>query len=349
MGKYIIHMGICGFGNQLLGFKEACIIAKYTNRTIISPIFIPHGTIRNQCKPLYDFKDIFDMEIFKKCVDIVDFHDIDKNYNINYVYNIRHENDNNLTTWYFNAQKNYYNIGNIQMISLKKRFFTNIDSFDEIKNIKDDIIVILGTFNTVKLSTCMKNGCLNDNCGFHKTFIDDYNNISKHLIFNNKIEQISKNTLKKNDININNLCVFHLRVLDLCKNKTFEYSYNNYNEEIVYNSICSYLNEIGESSLIQNIFLIAPIQFTSINNLHIFNSNKIKRIDSGNFDHDPFIFSIMELYICEQAKVFITSPTNTPNETKEHTRSSFTMNAKTIRDLSGVYKYDKCIDKIYKF
>lgn len=26
--KYLIHIGICGFGNQLLGFKEACLIAK---------------------------------------------------------------------------------------------------------------------------------------------------------------------------------------------------------------------------------------------------------------------------------------------------------------------------------
>ena len=341
-------MGICGFGNQLLGFKEACIIAKYTNRTMISPIFIPHGTIRNQCKPYYQFKEIFNMEMFKNCVDIVDFTEIDKKYIINCVYNIRHENENNLTSWYYNAQKKFYNIGNVQMISLKKIFFTNVESLDEIKNIKDDIIVILGTFNTIKLSTCMKNGCLNENCGFHSTFIDDYNNISKHLIFNDKIEQISKNTLKKNDIDINNLCVFHMRVLDLCQNKTFEYAYNNYNEEKVFYSICSYLYEIGEFSLIQNIFLIAPIQFTTINNLHIFNSNKIKRIDSSKFSHDPFIFSIMELYICEQAKVFITSPTNTPNESKEHTRSSFTMNAKTIRDLSGNYKYDKCINKIYE-
>ena len=41
MTKYLIHIGICGFGNQLLGFKEACIIAKMTNRTIVLPYFIP--------------------------------------------------------------------------------------------------------------------------------------------------------------------------------------------------------------------------------------------------------------------------------------------------------------------
>ena len=63
--KYIVHIGICGFGNQLLGFKELSIIAKYTNRTMIAPIFIPHGTIRNQCKAYYDLFDLVFAQVQK--------------------------------------------------------------------------------------------------------------------------------------------------------------------------------------------------------------------------------------------------------------------------------------------
>ena len=80
------------------------------------------------------------------------------------------------------------------------------------------------------------------------------NTISKHLVFHESIAQISLKTLQSSNIDINELCVFHMRVLDLCQSKTFEYAYNNYDEQKVYNSICQYLYEIGKYNLIQNIF-----------------------------------------------------------------------------------------------
>jgi len=43
----------------------------------------------------------------------------------------------------------------------------------------------------------------------------------------------------------------------------------------------------------------------------------------------------------------ISSPTNTPNESKEHTRSSFTLHTKDLRQLYGNFLFDKCISEIY--
>ena len=57
---------------------------------------------------------------------------------------------------------------------------------------------------------------------------------------------------------------------------------------------------------------------------------------------------MIELYISQHAEIFISSPTNTPDQKKTHTRSSFTMHIKNIRDLSNKYIYDKCISDIYK-
>ena len=70
--KYILHVGICGFGNQLLGFKETLIMAQKTGRSIILPHFIPHGTIKNRCNKYYHFETIFDKENFKKYFNILD-------------------------------------------------------------------------------------------------------------------------------------------------------------------------------------------------------------------------------------------------------------------------------------
>ena len=346
MPKYLIHMGICGFGNQMLGFKEACIIAKHTNRIIVEPIFIPHGTIRNECKDYYKFSDIFDMDCFysvMKCVNVQQISHI----KINNVYNIRGKNEKNLTDSYYNLQKDYYNLSNVTFNKINKQYIKSYDDFDELKNIDDDVLVLLGTFNNIILSNCYKNGCLNEKCTLNKCFIEDYNNIVQCINFNTNIETIANNNLKFINTDINNLCVFHMRVLDLCKNKSFEYSYNNYNEKAVYNSICSYLKQIGKESLIENIFLIAPPQYETINNLQIFNTDLVRRIDDNKFTHDKFILSLVELFISEKAKILITSPTNTPNVVKQHTRSSFTLQTKNMRDLSKKYIHDINISNIY--
>lgn len=345
MTKYLIHIGICGFGNQLLGFKEACIIAKYTNRKIILPIFIPHGTIRNNTKEYYEFAEIFDKNNFNNIVESVNILDI-ANIKINNIYNIRNTKEKKITDIYYNYQKNYYKLYNIKFNYIKKQYIKSYDDFDELKNIKDEVLVLLGTFNNVILSNCYKNGCINTNCTLNKCFVRDYNEVTKSIIFNKYIENIAYKYIESININIENLCVFHMRVLDNCNNKSFENSYNNYNEIHVFKAICRYLNKLKKSDLIENIFLMSPPQYKNINNLKIFNTNLVKRIEYNNSTNDKFILSLVELIICEKAKIFITSPTNTPNEFKIHTRSSFSLHTKNLRDLSNNFKHDTCISNI---
>jgi hypothetical protein len=346
MPKYLIHMGICGFGNQLLGFKEACIIAKHTGRIIVEPIFIPHGTIRNECKDYYKFSNIFDMNCFSTANNSINFEKI-SHIKINNVYNIRSINEKGLTDSYYNSQKDYYNLSNVKFNSISKRYIKSFDDIDELNNIDDTVLVLLGTFNNVILSNCYKNGCLNPKCSLNEVFVNDYNEITQSIHFNKEIKEIAHESLRLINIPIDNLCVFHMRVLDLCNNKTFEYSYNNYNEKSVYKSICSYLKQINEVDLIKNIFLIAPPQYKTISNLKIFNTDLIKTIDYNKFIHDKFILSLIELFICENSKVFIISPTNTPNVVKTHTRSSFSLHTQNLRELSQNYKKDICISDIY--
>lgn len=347
MSKYLIHIGICGFGNQLLGFKEACIIAKYTGRKIVQPIFIPHGTIRNECNKYYDFKDIFDVNIFNSHVDSVYFKDI-PDVQIRNIYNMRPQKEEYLTNSYYDIQNDYYKFYNVNFQNINKKYITSIDCLHELKSINDEVLVLLGTFNNVILTNCYKNGCLNKQCLPNKTFIEDYNFITKSLSFNNNIMQISYYVLQSLNIDINNLCVFHMRVLDLCENKSFEYAYNNYNEENVYISICNYLKNTQNENLVKNIFLIAPPQYETINNLKFFNTNLVKRIKHNDFVYDRFILSLVELFISEKSKVFVYSPTNSPNIVKQHTRSSFTLHTKTLREMSNIDKYDINISEIYK-
>lgn len=339
-------MGICGFGNQLLGFKEACIIAKYTNRTIVEPIFIPHGTIRNKCEDYYKFSDIFDSKYFHSNIKTINFKNIN-GIKINNIYNIRNINEDNLTTPYYKNQKDYYNISDVTFKRLKNKFITNLDQLKELNEIEDDILVLLGTFNSVKLNTCSKNGCLNSACGYHKVFLNDYNEVSKALIFNNHINNITNTILNNLNLKSREFCTFHLRTRDLCENTLFKDSYNDYDESIVYQSIVNYLFENNKQNLINKIFVCLPPQALKIRDLKIFNSDKIHILDHSKYNYDSFILSIIELNICEQSQVLIYSPTNTPYMKKVHTRSSFVLHTMDLRRINNINRLDICIDKIY--
>jgi hypothetical protein len=347
MTKYLIHIGICGFGNQLLGFKEACIIAKMTNRTIVLPYFIPHGTIRESCNHDYHFNEIFDETKFNFC-DSIHFDKIKHQYDIKRVYYNRHKNDINISDSYFNISKDIYNLKDVEKVQINKTFIRSYDDFVELQNIQDDVLVLVGTFNSVKLSSCNKNGCINKSCIYNDTFKEIYNDITRSIVFNNTINHYANTMLNQLGLIKNNYCVFHLRILDLCKNKSFEYCYNNYTEVDVYQSIKNYLFEIKRTDLVDKIFLMAPPDFLKINNISLFNDNTlIKRLDYDNVIHDKFILSIIELCICENSNVMISSPTNTPNEIKQHTRSSFTLHSKELRNLGGKKLFDTCISDIY--
>ena len=178
---------------------------------------------------------------------------------------------------------------------LKNKFITNLDELKELNEIEDDILVLLGTFNSVKLNTCSKNGCLNSVCGYHKVFLNDYNEVSKALIFNNNINNITNTVLNSLNLKSREFCTFHLRTRDLCENTLFKDSYNDYDESIVYQSIVNYLFENNKQNLINKIFVCLPPQALKIRDLKIFNSDKILILDHGKYNYDSFILSIIEL------------------------------------------------------
>jgi len=340
--KYIIHIGICGFGNQLLGFKELCIISKYLNRKIILPIFTPHGTIKTYCNKYYKFKEIFDVEHFKQFYECDEFENI-KNIKINKIYNIRSSREDNITIPYFNHHREYYNINKeIEKVYLATKFITSIADINELKTIDDDILVLLGTFNTLKLYTCCKNGCLNKNCKMAETFKKEYYYSVRALIHNRYIKNCCDQFLKEN--NLKDYISFHLRTSDLIGNNPFHKIYNDLLEEQVFESIENYMIECGYYK--NKIFVAAPPDAFKIKKTSILNSNKI--IKFSHLDTtDLFICSLIETEILKHSKILIHSPTNTPHEKKEHTRSSFVLNIRDQRYIEQIDTYDCCITDIY--
>ena len=93
-----------------------------------------------------------------------------------------------MTDSYYNSQKNYYNIpSNVKFNQIDKKYIKSYDDFDELKNIDDDVLVLLGTFNNIILSNCYKNGCLNEKCTLNKCIDSSLKDliqfISKNICF----------------------------------------------------------------------------------------------------------------------------------------------------------------------
>ena len=340
--KYILHIGICGFGNQLLGFKETLIISQKTNRKIILPYFIPHGTIKNKCNEYYDFETIFDKNHFQKYFEILDIQhegliDFLKN-NLKNIYFMRDGDDFEPTNYYFQKALKNYNINYpFNKIKLKNTFITHENQFQELQNINDSILVIVGTFNNIKLSTCSKNGCVY--CNYDNTFIDEYNYSTLSLIHSESIKQIADFYLQKN--NLINYNGFHIRTPDnahLTK-MSFYKLYNNMFEYKVYYSILKYTNNNLP------LYISIPPDGLQIKNMKIFNSNKVYKLDL--FD-DLFIFSIVELELLLKSKILIYSPSNTPHNKQLHQRSSFTLHIKELRKILNLDNDDINIYQIYQ-
>jgi hypothetical protein len=345
--KYILHVGICGFGNQLLGFKETLIMAQKTGRSIILPHFIPHATIRNRCNKYYHFETIFDKENFKKYFNILDIDYQDQNVlnkilreNVKNIYFMRTKEDFGPSDYYYQLSREIYELNHdYNEIRLNNKFIKSDSDLDEIKNIEDDYLIIIGTFNSIKLSKCAKNGCVY--CGYDNRFMEEYNYSTKSLIHSNIIKEISNFYLE--NAKISDYIGYHIRTPDNAEKSkyTFFKLYNNMHELRIYKSILKYANSKG---LNLPLYISIPPDGLKIKNMKIFNSDKVLRL--SEFD-DLFIYSIVELELLYNSKILIYSPSNTPYKIQPHQRSSFTLHIKELRKVNDLNKNDKNILTIY--
>jgi len=345
--KYILHIGICGFGNQLLGFKETLIMAQKTGRAIILPHFIPHNTIKEQCKKYYNFELIFDKEHFKQHYDILDIDYQDQNIlnnilkeNVKNIYFMRTKEDFYPSDYYYQLSKEIYKLNhNYGKIRLNTKFIKEENDFNELRNIEDDYLIIVGTFNSIKLSTCAKNGCVY--CDYDNRFMDEYNLSTKSLIHSSIIKQISEYYL--NQVKLKDYAGFHIRTPDNAEKTKYNFYklYNNMYEKSVYNSIYNYLKS---KNLNLPLYISIPPAGLKIKDVKIFNSNQVYRLEEFQ---DLFIFSIVELELLYNSKILIYSPSNTPHSKQAHKRSYFTMHIKELRKINGLDNNDTNIYKIY--
>ena len=155
--KYLITTFVGGPNNQYVGFRESLIMANMLDRILILPIFSPHGTVKSYSKrKIYHFYESFDIDLLSKSFDIISYDQIDKT--PTRVFNIRNKDSKELGSahYYLGLYKDVYNLDLCKLPQeyLGKPWFSKESDFEYLNSLNDDVLVLCGVFNNVKLSKC---------------------------------------------------------------------------------------------------------------------------------------------------------------------------------------------------
>lgn len=341
--KYLITTFVGGPNNQYVGFRESLIMSQMLNRTLILPIFSPHGTVKNHSKRrVYHFYESFDIDSLSKEFDIITFDQVKKK--PNRVFNIRNKDSKEISNsqYYLSLYKNTYDLDlcSLPQEYLGKPWFSQEKDFNYLNSIKDDVMVLCGVFNNVKLSTCGRNHCLN--CDRGGPFLDIYDKISKTYIREKIIRQEAISFVNRY-FGSNPFISFHMRTSDYIGKKNFTEVYIGCSEEDIYNSLVFYCNKFHINP--SNIFLACPPGAFRIQDIKIINKNFFIKYDNPN-KLDPYFVSLIEQEICSIATIFVRSITNTPHIPKKHTRSSWGTGVDDYRLMFNNNINDISIDKL---
>ena len=294
--KYLTNISTDGGpGNQIVGIKEAIIMAKLLNRKLLFPPILQHYVL-NRVHRGYNENNIK----YWKFSDIFEY--IDNNMNVLELVENKHilKISNNQ---YFIRQNDITNplkmeslleLKNKNKKTLNSRFFKNLEDYNELKGYKNEhLLTITHLYNSTAISECFWNGC--DTCKLNPVFIDMYKEICSNLDFSQKIkdfgEEYINNIFGKEDF----ICL-HLRYPDY--------------GDVDIKSINKLYNENDINNLIMNFCEKEDIQ---PNNLFIAtcNQNRILKTDlkygkmlDKKSEYNE-MESFIEQYIATRSKIFI--------------------------------------------
>ena len=318
MKKYLLPLGLAGPGNQIYGIKEALIIAKYLDRTLILPPIYSHFTVNEwddvERVGRHDFEEFFNLDYGSR----IEKFDYIKH--VPCIYSICKEASTIFDLCYFCKLSESIilkdRLPKCRKL-LKTQVFSSENDLLELKSLDVPLLALSGIFNSVVISKCGLNGC--SICPLHPFFQNDYIEICKRWDFSEQIKKEGDELIKKM-FGSEPFLSFHLRLTDCPKGTDFKTAYMNWEETDVWKAITS-LN-------FKNIYVAMPNSIDIIDS-KMFNPNinnqchsiRTLRSDKGITARA----SILEKYICSKSDLFVMSHRSQGGEGGEgnHRRSTW--------------------------
>jgi hypothetical protein len=264
-----------GSGNQIIGIKECLILSKILNRNCIIPPIREHYLKSNTT--FYDFDEIFNIEKLDNVI-------IDNN-KMTILNNIGIINKYVIHSNYLNKKLRHELLfinDNCKgkEILLKNRIIKNYESINELKQIKDDLLIIKHLFNNVAINECCFNGCFR--CKLNIQFEKIYEDICSKWDYSQYIKNIADEYIY-NNFKSNEYISIHIRLPDIIKGENL----SNYDNLISNNKLLEIINNVKKEN-------DKPIFIASNNTKFL----KKIGISFNFFNTENKHISFIEQYIC---------------------------------------------------
>jgi len=289
-----------GPGNQIIGIKECLILSELLNRICIIPPIREHYLSSNNI--FYNFNEIFNLDLPNIIID-------NNTYSI--LNNITLEKKTKYVIHgnYLNKKLRHESIINndgYDEILLNKKNLNKENSIDELKNIKDNLIIIKHLFNNVYISECGINGCFT--CKINSEFKNLYERICSNWDFSDNIKKIGNKYIEINFRN-QDFISLHIRLPDIMCGEIDKYTNNVYTNKKLIDIISKLKTENNK-----------PI-FICSNNISYF-KNLGLNFNFINFPHK--YLSFIDQYICCKSEIFYFLNLENTRFGHKHNRSTYT-------------------------
>jgi hypothetical protein len=297
-----------GPGNQVIGIKEALIIAHYSSRVLICPPIVQHYTMnlkkrgdRNNIK-YWEFDDIFQYEpnqIIARCD--IQLQDIPTK-----IIGMKHKSTKSLRV------HKCWDIENKLDVIGKSYKLDTVQSIEKFSSIyhKQECIILSELYNNIKISDCYWNGC--DTCGVNPGIQDLYHSICSKLDFSQCIHVYAANFISHFFNNVPFIAL-HIRYPDIDRHTPMkQLTKSNYDER----DILRYIHE--HFPHVQYIFIATS------------NQDRISKSCLSKYQILPTqIFynekeSFIEQCICTKATHFLYTGAEMAKPQHTHIRSTWT-------------------------
>ena len=284
-----------GPGNQIVGIKEAIIMAKILDRKLLFPPILQHyvlnrlhrGCGKDNIK-YWKFNDIFEYK--------------DTNMNVLELVENKHilTQSNNQ---YFIRKNDIINplrmegvleLKNKNKKILNTRLFKNLDDYNELKGYKEEhLLTITHLYNSTSISKCFWNGC--DTCKLNPVFFEMYKEICNKFDFSQKIknygDEYINNTFGKEEF----ICL-HLRYPDY-GDVNIKSINKLYNETDINNLLINYCE--NKSIKKENIFIATCNQGRILKTDLKYGKMLSKKTEYNEME------SFIEQYIATKSRLFV--------------------------------------------
>ncbi len=316
VGRYLLPTFLAGPGNQYVGLKEAVLMARHLERTLVLPRFVAHFTVRAQSPRLYyDFDETFDRAALARVCPVIDVAELEAR--PERVHHIRKagQKDQAQAQEYLSyyADSTDLSLTDLPAHFLQRRYIHGAEDFAELSALDDEVLTVCGVFNNVRLSTCIKNHCVR--CAPSPAFAEEYAQISTGFARAPHIRDAAKAFIDET-FGGRPFLGFHLRTYDRVRpTDDFEAIYCGWSEQEVFDAVTRYA--AAQDIPVERIFLATPPATFKIDLPRI---GRWRRFSGEGVE--PYFASLIEQEICSRAEIYVRSVSN-KRRPVEHDRSSW--------------------------